>query len=333
MEITFFHWNKDYGYSIPRSFRPLIDELKERKHTIKEYYVPYYGSNPINLIKNIYFTYKHRSKNGINHITGDIHYCMIGLVGTKSILTIHDDYAIITSKNLIHKIYRWFFWIFLPIIISDKTLCITQATLIKIKKYIKSNNIEIFTQHTIKDFVQSRKIFNKKTPTILQVGTNQQKNLESTILALKDISCHLRVIKPMTQKQHELARTIGIDYSNVFNLSDEDIIKEYNNADIIVFPSLFEGFGMPIIEGQATGKIVITSNIPPMNWVAGDGAALLKDPLDIKEYHNLILKVIQDDEYRNNLIEKGLDNIKRFSIKETANKYELLCKLITTNEK
>ena len=53
----------------------------------------------------------------------------------------------------------------------------------------------------------------------------------------------------------------------------------YAAADIIIFPSLYEGFGLPILEGQKAGRAVLTSNIPPMTEVAGGGACLV-DPYD-----------------------------------------------------
>ena len=59
------------------------------------------------------------------------------------------------------------------------------------------------------------------------------------------------------------------------------MIQEYKDADLISFPSTFEGFGMPIIEGQAVGRPVITSNIEPMVSVAAD-AAILVDPFNIE---------------------------------------------------
>ena len=80
------------------------------------------------------------------------------------------------------------------------------------------------------------------------------------------------------------------------NLTHEEIVSEDRKADIINFPSLFEGFGMPIIEGQATGRIVITSNLSPMKEVAGNGAILV-DPYSVNEIRNAYLSVIQNKRY------------------------------------
>jgi hypothetical protein len=109
MTISYFHRNRNTGPSIERSFRPLINKLKTIV-TVQEYYVPYNGSLPWNLAQNIYFVYRHRNKTGINHVTGDIHYCILGLIGCKSVLTIHDDYAIVKAhRGILDKYSNGYF--------------------------------------------------------------------------------------------------------------------------------------------------------------------------------------------------------------------------------
>ena len=289
---------------------------------VEEYNVPCYGASPLNLMRNILFVYRHRTKQGINHITGDIHYCILGLIGSKSVLTIHDDYAMVTARqNIIDKLYKWLFWYYLPIKLASKVLCISENTKQKIDKLVKNKKTEIFVHHTFDNLSYCPQIFNKDCPVILQIGTNPQKNLESTIKALYGLKCKLRVVKRMNETQHQLARSLEINYTNVFDLSEEEIACEYNNADIIVFPSLFEGLGMIILEGQATGRVVVTSNIPPMNRVAGEGAYFLENPLDEKEYKTAIIKIINDSALQNKLIQAGLKNVRKYTINEVAPKY------------
>jgi glycosyltransferase involved in cell wall biosynthesis len=321
MKIIYFHWNKNNGPSIVKSFRPLIDKIKETE-TVEEYTMPHQGASPLKIFKNIIFIYKHRSKQGINHITGDIHYGVLGLIGCKSVLTIHDDYAMITAtKGVLDKFYKWLFWYYLPIKFAEKVICISENTKQKIDKLVKNKKTEVLTHHTFDRFKYVPKVFNTDYPVILQIGTNFQKNLETTIKALAGLKCKLRVVKKMNEQQHQSAQIAGIDYSNVFDLSDEEIINEYKNADIVVFPSTFEGLGMPILEGQATGRVTITSNIPPMNIVAGKGTLLLSNPFDEQEYKNVILKVINDEKLRQTLINEGLKNAQKYSISEVVNKY------------
>lgn len=325
MEVVFFHRAISCGYSITRSFAPLIEELK-KSCSVREYRVPYAGANPVNLLRNILFVRRHRTKTGINHVTGDIHYCILGLIGVKSILTIHDDYAIIKAPNWLNRIYKWLFWIYLPVKLADKTLCITEATCKKVSRYVRSPKMYVFTHHALaKEYTYSPHVFNKQCPRILQIGTFYQKNLESTFRALQGMKCHVRVIREMTPEQHQLAHELALDYSNACGLSDAEIVEEYKAADIVTFPSLYEGFGMPIAEAQAIGRAVITSDIQPMNWVAGENAALLQNPKDIKEYRQLIEKIMVEDDYRNCIICEGLKNVHRFSSGAVAINYMALC--------
>jgi glycosyltransferase involved in cell wall biosynthesis len=323
MKIVFFHrkGGKD-AVSIEVSFEPFIARLAE-SNEVKVYRVPYDGSNPIYLLKNILFIHRHSIKDGINHITGDIHYGILGLMGRPSVLTIHDDYAIrMAHRGWWDKVFKWIFWIYLPIKIADASVCITPTTLKRIEKYYRSPKLLSITHHSVSEnFSDKHKPFNEKCPVILQVGTAPHKNLESTIKALEGISCKLVVLKTMTDVQKHLAESLKINYENKINLTYREVIETYDQSDIVVFPSSFEGLGLPILEAQASGKPVITTNREPMNWVAGDGAILLENPLDIPKYRTALLQLLQNEEQRNRLRTKGLENAKRFSLENAVNQY------------
>ena len=97
----------------------------------------------------------------------------------------------------------------------------------------------------------------------------------------------------------------GIPYSYLSGISDEEMIRQYQLADIIVLPSTYEGFGMPILEAQAVGRPVLTANISSMPEVAGDAACLV-DPYNVMEIRDGILRIISDDEYRRGLSNQGI---------------------------
>ncbi len=117
-----------------------------------------------------------------------------------------------------------------------------------------------------------------------------------------------------------LLQQSNVEYSNVFNLSNKEVVKEYENCDIVNFPSLFEGFGMPIIEGQAVGRPVLTSNILPMKSVAGEGAVLV-NPESVESIKNGYIKIITNENFRNNLVNKGVLNVKRFQLNTVTDLY------------
>jgi glycosyltransferase involved in cell wall biosynthesis len=95
-------------------------------------------------------------------------------------------------------------------------------------------------------------------------------------------------------------------------VSDEDLAAVYYLSKLFLFPSLREGFGIPIIEAMACGVPVITSNTSSMPEVAGNSAHII-DPNKPKEICDGMLKITSDANYRNELIQKGLLQSKKFS--------------------
>ncbi|WP_144180789.1 glycosyltransferase, partial [Pseudomonas sp. Kh14] len=84
----------------------------------------------------------------------------------------------------------------------------------------------------------------------------------------------------------------------------EEMIALYNFADVFVFPSLYEGFGLPPLEAMACGTPVITSNVSSLPEVVGD-AALLVSPENVEEIANAMVSIIEDTELKKKLTSKG----------------------------
>lgn len=80
---------------------------------------------------------------------------------------------------------------------------------------------------------------------------------------------------------------------------------QYREADIVYFPSMYEGFGLPVIEGFKAGRAVLTSDISPMKDIS-EGAACLVDPLQSASIRDGLLRLIREDAYREALIRRGL---------------------------
>lgn len=87
--------------------------------------------------------------------------------------------------------------------------------------------------------------------------------------------------------------------------------------DISLYPSLYEGFGLPPLEAQALGVPTVTSAVSSMPEVCGDAAAYC-DPEDEDSIYDALRSVLDDDRLRHNLIEGGLENAKRFTWDRTA---------------
>jgi glycosyltransferase involved in cell wall biosynthesis len=98
---------------------------------------------------------------------------------------------------------------------------------------------------------------------------------------------------------------------------DDDLPALYNGADLFVFPSLYEGFGLPVLEAMACGTPVITSNVSSLPEVAGD-AALLVDPYNVEDIAAAVRHVLSDAELAADLRARGLERAQKFTWQETA---------------
>ena len=96
------------------------------------------------------------------------------------------------------------------------------------------------------------------------------------------------------------------------HVGDNELVDLYNSADLYVYPSLYEGFGLPILEAQKCGCPVLTSNVTSCPEVAGEGAHVV-NPYSEVEIAEGMLKILMDDKYSLELIEKGFENVKRYS--------------------
>ena len=110
-------------------------------------------------------------------------------------------------------------------------------------------------------------------------------------------------------------------------LPDEELVLLLQHATVFVFPSLYEGFGIPVLEAMAAGVPVACSNAASLPEVAGE-AALLFDPLAVDEIAMTIRRLINEPNLRAELARRGYQNVARFSWKTTAEKtlqvYEIL---------
>lgn len=103
----------------------------------------------------------------------------------------------------------------------------------------------------------------------------------------------------------------------VGHVPDADVPLWYATADVILYPSLFEGFGLPILEAQGTRTPMIASNITSIPEVAGDGAILL-DPKDVDGWAKAWVRLQRDQAHRESLIEAGIRNLTRFDPDEVG---------------
>ena len=108
------------------------------------------------------------------------------------------------------------------------------------------------------------------------------------------------------------------DIQELGYISEEEKWELLRGADVFVFPSLYEGFGIPVLEAQSVGVPVVTSNTSSLPEVGGDGATYV-DPLSSEAIAEGIQEVLSDEAFRSGIIEKAIRNRDRFSWKKCAN--------------
>lgn len=184
-------------------------------------------------------------------------------------------------------------------------------------------NAEEFLRPFDREAIRAK--YNLPEKYILYFGTcGPRKNVESVIRAyacLPEVTRQEYALVITNPKEAVRACAVENNVTPLFieNVSREDKPTIYQMSSVLVWPSLYEGFGLPIVEAQAAGTPVVCSNVTSLPEVAGD-AAVLVEPMDTKSIAAAIERCLYDEPFRLNLIAKGHENIKRFSWDESAKK-------------
>lgn len=173
--------------------------------------------------------------------------------------------------------------------------------------------------------------YNLPSKFALYVGSvNYNKNLQIMVQACINSNLDLVLVGGDFIRRDNLTHPELNSFKNFLNnfanhskvhmvgfVNDEDLVSIYNLADVTLLVSLYEGFGLSILESQSCGTPVVTSNISSMPEVAGE-AALFVNPENINEVTKAIKKIEEDRKFRENLIQEGIENSQKFSWEKTA---------------
>jgi len=257
----------------------------------------------------------------VNHVTGDVSFLCYFLVKRRTVLTILDCGSLESSHGL-KRWVLWFFWYWLPEKRCAAIIVISDATKEQLLRFLDCDHKKIHVIHcnVSPEFQISPKNFNSVRPRLLQVGTGYNKNIERIAAALCGLNCELMIIGELSDSQSAVLDQNNISFLNRVGLSREELLDEYRHCDLLVFVSTYEGFGLPIVEANAVGRPVVTSNILSMPEVAGEAACLV-DPLDVESIRAGICRIIEDDEFREEMVERGFLNAKRFLAERIAGRY------------
>ncbi len=171
-------------------------------------------------------------------------------------------------------------------------------------------------------------------PYVLYVGSERpRKNLETILSALARLKKQgdfpdLKLVKVGSPGRSETYREATLDFVNKLGLQDQvvfvghvpdqELSTYYSSARALVYPSLYEGFGLPIVEAMACGCPVITSSISSLPEVGGE-AGLYVDPHDVAGLMQTIAQVLRDESLRAQMIKRGIERSSQFSWTKAAN--------------
>ena len=312
MKVLFIMRPTSTGFSMEQIYTKLCAHLIERGVSASIYKLQSTSHFPFRDIIKL-----NKIDADVFHITGDINYLSTFLPWKNTINTIHDigRYSELSGlKKFIYKLY----WITFPVFASKFIVVPSNQTKVKLLELFPSKSHKIIIiENFIGINIKYMPIKNNKKFTILHVGTTKNKNLTNVILALQGIDCALRIVGNILPNDHELLKKHKIDFQNYIDISDQEIIALYQESDLTTFPSFHEGFGLPIIESQLAGTPLITSRISPMKEVAGNAAHLV-DPNSVSEIRDAVINVIDHPKAQHEMIENGLKNAKKYSIKKNA---------------
>jgi glycosyltransferase involved in cell wall biosynthesis len=282
--------------------------------------LPAYGIRPANLR----FARKIARDNpaAVFHVTGDAHYVVLALPRSRTVLTIHD-------AVFLEQYQGWKRWLLkkilldIPVRYSRYVTTISEKSKQEIMRHTRcpAEKIRVIPNPVSALLFFREQPFRQDSPRLLFIGITPNKNLERVCEAIKGLNCQLVIIGKPSPQQQALMDQHRISYTFKHGIPEEDMAAQYADADVVLFPSLYEGFGLPVIEGFRAGRVVVTSNIPPMKDVSNGGACLV-DPYDPVSIRKGLEQVINDQGYRQALISRGFDVVRSYEPREIARQYQ-----------
>lgn len=252
------------------------------------------------------------------------------------VVTIHDltlvEYKNIRGagiKKLIYEIKYWLMRLVIRHTAKVSRAIITPTDWVRqqiIRQYHVDADKVTPTHEAVDPLSAQPEEINIKRPYLLYLGNAYKyKNLERLVAAFAkmnrpELSLVLAgKIDYFYQQLQQSSKKFALEDRLVFPgfVNDGQAISLYQNAELFVFPSLAEGFGLPALEAMAQGTPVLSSNASCMPEVYGDAAAYF-DPLDESDIAKQIESLLDDSEKRTALGQKGLDHVKKFSWRKTA---------------
>jgi glycosyltransferase involved in cell wall biosynthesis len=287
----------------------------------------------------------HREKLDVFH---SIHFTLPLFYGGRTVVTVHDTMALKMPwffsgwGSLQGWFVKKYFGIIVPLTIrkADGVIAVSERTKKDILEDfdIPRERIEVINEAVEERFslASSNEAFEAikskyglPDKYILSVGNfKPYKNIPALVEAFSLLKERYKIEHKLVlagrkgryfKKVHELVDRLGIESEVMFTgvIDDVDMPALYSFARCFVFPSLYEGFGLPPLEAMACGTPTITSNVSSLPEVVGE-AGIRVDPYNVDELAEAIYRVLSDEGLARELSEKGLERAKAFSWEKVA---------------
>lgn len=309
------------------------------------------GANPRTIAANLLWAASLRDCDVV-HQTGDIHYAVLGIWRCPVVLTIHDLRLIEEARGL-RRLVFWWWWLYLPCLRANRVTVISEFTKSRLLELcrVDPRKVRVIPNCVSAEFVAaprpwpssadghrlraesdrgirpsnsaSLRLTLQGKVRILLVGTTDNKNLTRVVEACSGLDVRLCILGKLTETQQTQLNSLGLEHETHQNLSQEQVVALYQSCDLVCFVSTYEGFGIPILEAQAVGRPVLTSDLSPMREVAGDGA-LKVDPFDVSAIRDGLMRLLKDSELREHVVAEGFRNVPKYSAKSVAAEYAAL---------
>jgi len=225
-------------------------------------------------------------------------------------LTVHPE-----LYRLNHYAQRWLFWY------ADAIIAITDSVAENLAPYVSKDKLHV-VHHGIDDRYRVDEV-NDSAPFVLHVSlAAPRKNPQAVIETARQLDAPMKIAgsgwneRIPSTPEFDNVETLGY-------VPEDELVDLYHRASVFYFPTLHEGFGLPVLEAMAAGCAVVTSNVYSVPEVAGD-AALLLDPDDITAHADTIRDLLSDDELRHALAERAIARASEFSWDRAAAETEIV---------
>ncbi len=254
--------------------------------------------------------------------------------GNKKIVTTIHDIAFITQPTTLSKKFQLYYKYSIKRVIekADKIITVSNFSKSEIEENYPQSIGKIKVIYLGRSPIFKRIDNIEKKKQILYVGSlNERKNFLGVLKAFELLNTNnykliivgnffdtYKLSKEVQENLQKARNNTNIEFMH--GVSNDELVKIYNESKLFLFPSFYEGFGLPVLEAMSCGTPVICSNTSSLPEVGGD-AVVYCNPNDTNDIKNKIEVVLNDENLQKEMINKGLERAKLFSWEKSANEH------------